>query len=119
MPRSRAEIKAEIEAEATRLIDALLDWTDQAEAPTLTEIEDEVLKLRQQFAEKLAAAAVDRQASTEPLTVTVVRWAAWRPVDGGVGGKLGLNSLSTVTESGFHCLPAEPARYSLAIAEVV
>jgi uncharacterized protein with PIN domain len=69
MPRSRAEIKAELEAEATRLIDALLDWTDQAEAPTLTEIEDEVLKLRQAFAEKLAAAAVDRQATTDPLTV--------------------------------------------------
>ena len=69
MPRTRAEIKAELEAEATQLIDTLLDWTDQTEAPTLTQIEDEVLKLRQQFAEKLAAAAVDRQATTEPVTV--------------------------------------------------
>lgn len=58
-------------------------------------------------------------ASTEPLTVTVVRWAAWRAAGGGVGGELVLNSLSTVTESGFHCLLAGPARYSLAIAEVV
>jgi uncharacterized protein with PIN domain len=69
MPRTRAEIKVELEAEASRLIDALLDWTDQTQAPTLTQIEDEVLKLRQQFAEKLAAAAVDRQAATDPLTV--------------------------------------------------
>jgi uncharacterized protein with PIN domain len=69
MPRTRAEIKAELEAEAARLIDALLDWTDQTDAPNLTQIEDEVLKLRQQFAEKLAEAAVDRQATTAPLTV--------------------------------------------------
>jgi uncharacterized protein with PIN domain len=69
MPRTRTEIKAELEAEAAQLIDALLDWTDQTEAPDLTQIEDQVLKLRQQFAEKLAEAAVDRQATTAPLIV--------------------------------------------------
>jgi hypothetical protein len=69
MSRTRAEIRAELQAEAERLIDALLDWTDQTEAPNLTQIEDEVLKLRQQFAEKLAEAAVDVQATAEPLTV--------------------------------------------------
>ena len=69
MARPRAEIKAELQAEAERLIDALLDWTDQTEAPNLTQIEDEVLKLRQQFAEKLAAAVVARQATSDPLTV--------------------------------------------------
>jgi uncharacterized protein with PIN domain len=69
MPRTRAELKAELQAEAERLIDALLDWTDLTDAPDLTAIEDEVLKLRQQFAEKLAEAAVDRQAAVEPLTV--------------------------------------------------
>jgi hypothetical protein len=69
MPRTRAELKAELQADAERLIDALLDWTEQTDAPDLTAIEDEVLKLRQQFAEKLAEAAVDRQATAEPLTV--------------------------------------------------
>jgi uncharacterized protein with PIN domain len=67
MSRPRAEMKAELLAEAERLIEALLDWTDQTEAPNLTQIEDEVLKLRQQFAEKLAEAAVDAQAATAPL----------------------------------------------------
>ena len=66
MPRTRAEIKADLQAEAERLIDALLDWTDQTEAPNLTQIEDEVLKLRQQFAEKLAEAAVEGQATADP-----------------------------------------------------
>ena len=69
MPRSRTELKAELQAEAERLIDALLDWTEQTEAPDLTQIEDEVLKLRQQFAEKLAAAAVEKQPATAPLSV--------------------------------------------------
>ena len=69
MPRTHAELKAELQTEAERWIDALLDWTERTEAPDLTAIEDEVLKLRQQFAEKLAEAAVDRQASVEPLTV--------------------------------------------------
>ncbi len=69
MPRSRAEVKTELEAEAARLIEALLDWTDKTDAPNLTQIEDEVLKLRQQFAEKLAEAAVERQAATDPVTV--------------------------------------------------
>src|SRR4051812_27842155 len=69
MPRTRAEVKAELEAEAARLIDALLDWTEQTEAPNLTQIEDEVLKLRQEFAEKLADAAVEQQATTSPVTV--------------------------------------------------
>jgi len=69
MPRTRAEMKAELQMEAERLIEALLDWTDQTDAPDLTAIEDEVLKLRQQFGEKLAAVAVAQQPTAEPLTV--------------------------------------------------
>ena len=69
MPRPRAELQAELEAEAARLIAAMLDWTEQTDAPDLTAIEDEVLKLRQQFGEKLAAVAVGQQPTTAPLTV--------------------------------------------------
>jgi hypothetical protein len=69
MPKTRAEMKAELQVEAERLIEALLDWTDQTDAPDLTAIEDEVLKLRQQFGEKLAAAVVEQQPSTAPLTM--------------------------------------------------
>ena len=69
MPKTRAEMKAELQVEAEHLIDALLDWTDQADAPDMTAIEDEVLKLRQQFGEKLAAAVVEQQPTTALLTV--------------------------------------------------
>ena len=73
MPKTRAEMKAELQVEAERLIDALLDWTDQTDAPDLTAIEDEVLKLRQQFGEKLAAAVVEQQPTTAPLTMPCPR----------------------------------------------
>ena len=69
MPRTRAELKAELKAEAERLIDELLTWTEQVEAPTLTEIEDQILKLRKQFGEKLAEAAVEVQSTAEPILV--------------------------------------------------
>jgi hypothetical protein len=62
-------MKAKLQAEAERLIDDLLDWTDKTDAPNLTQIEDEVPKLRQQFADKVAEAAVDGQAAADTLTV--------------------------------------------------
>lgn len=70
MPRSRTELKAELQAEAERLIEALLTWSEQTEAPDLTAIEDQVLKLRQEFGEKLAEGVMERQPAAEPLTMT-------------------------------------------------
>jgi len=35
MPRTQAELKTELEAEAARLIDEVLAWNEQAQAPTL------------------------------------------------------------------------------------
>lgn len=69
MPGTRVEWKAELQAEAERVIEEMLNWTEQTEAPDLTAIEDQVLKLRRQFGEKLAESAVDRQATAAPLMV--------------------------------------------------
>jgi uncharacterized protein with PIN domain len=69
MARTRAEVKAELEAQAAKLIEEALAWDDQTEAPSLMEIEDQVLKFRKRFGEKLAEALAERQASVEPLTV--------------------------------------------------
>lgn len=69
MPHTHAELKAELEAEAARLIEETLAWNDQAEAPTLTDIEEQVLKFRKALGERLAQALVETQPSVEPVLV--------------------------------------------------
>ena len=69
MPRTRAELKAELEAEAAQLIEEALAWNDQADAPTLTDIEDQVLKFRKVLGERLAQALVEAQPTVEPVLV--------------------------------------------------
>jgi hypothetical protein len=94
MPRTRAEVKAELEAEAARLIEESLAWNDQAEAPTLTEIEEQVLKFRKALGERLAQALVEAQPSVEPVLVRCPecgrpmhqkRRRQWRRVESRVG----------------------------------
>lgn len=69
MPRSPAELKAELQAQAAQLIEELFAWNEQAQAPTLAEIEEQVLRLRKRFGEQLAQAVVHSQPAVEPVTV--------------------------------------------------
>jgi uncharacterized protein with PIN domain len=66
MKRKRAAVKAELLKKAELLIDELLDWNDQTQAPDLTQIEDVVLKLRKQLGEQMALAVIDSQATKRP-----------------------------------------------------
>ena len=67
MKRTRAEIKADLTKLADEVIDELLDWTDDTAAPTLTQIEDVVLKLRLRLSERMAQAVIESQASVRPV----------------------------------------------------
>ena len=66
MKLSRAQKRAKLEKVAAELIESLLDWDEENEAPNLTEIEDEVLELRQRFGEVLAETVVEGQESQQP-----------------------------------------------------
>jgi uncharacterized protein with PIN domain len=67
MGRSRQEKKAELMQAAEGLIDELLDWDEQAEAPTLTEIENVILKLRQQMGQQMAEEVLRGQEARTPV----------------------------------------------------
>lgn len=64
MKLSRAELKAKLMADLEMKVDELLDWNEQNQKPTLTQIEDAVLKMRKQVGEGAANALVANQGST-------------------------------------------------------
>lgn len=67
MNDTRTELKAELMTEAEVLIDELVTWTSDTPAPTLTQIEDIVLKLRQRLSERMALAVIEAQAAVRPV----------------------------------------------------
>lgn len=66
MKRKRAAVKAELLHKAELLIDELLDWNEQAQAPNLTQIEEIVLKLRKQLGEQMALSVIETQENQHP-----------------------------------------------------
>jgi hypothetical protein len=74
MKLSRAELKAKLMAEIEMKVDELLEWNAQHPKPTLTQIEDAVLKMRKQVGEAAANAVVTNQeavsASERPICPT-------------------------------------------------
>jgi hypothetical protein len=67
MKRTREELEAALLAEAKAAIDELLDWHEETEAPTLTQIEDVVLDLRKQIGERMTEVVLEEQEAVRPV----------------------------------------------------
>jgi DNA repair exonuclease SbcCD ATPase subunit len=67
MELTRAQKKAKLQAAAEKLIEQMLDWDETNTRPNLTAIEDEVLKLRQQFGQEMAEVLVEGQEMRQPV----------------------------------------------------
>jgi hypothetical protein len=64
---TRAEMKAQLLAQAEATIDQFLDWVEQTERPNLTQIEDAVLEFRRQVGQAMAETALQAQDATAPV----------------------------------------------------
>ena len=108
----RADLKAELMLQAEVLIDELLAWTADTPAPTLTQIEDVVLKLRQRLSERTPALA---SGASVALAVIGAQEAV-RPVPGPACPTCGRemhykDRKANTVESRVGCLPLERGYY--------
>jgi hypothetical protein len=67
MRRSREELRAGLRAEAEEVIEELLDWHEGSGAPTLDEIEEEILRLRKRLGEHMAETVIEDQEAVRPV----------------------------------------------------
>ena len=66
MPSTRGQRKARLMKEAESVVDKLLDWSDDTPEPTLSQIEEVVLELRQQLSERMAQEVIASQEAKQP-----------------------------------------------------
>lgn len=67
MKRTREERRAALEAKVKELVDELMQWSEETDRPNLTQIEEEILKLRQAMSESMLETVIEDQESQRPV----------------------------------------------------
>jgi hypothetical protein len=67
MKSKRADLKAKLMAQAEAEIEVLLDWHERMAQPTLSEIEEVVLAIRQRLSEAMALTVILDQETKRPV----------------------------------------------------
>jgi len=66
MRKTREQRQSELEAKANEIIQQLLDWTDETEKPNLTQMEDEILALREELSRAMLGSILNAQEGQQP-----------------------------------------------------
>jgi len=67
MGQDRAKRKADLMAKVEALIEAMLKWDEETEAPNFGQLDTEILKLRRAFGEELLKDVVTNQEQVRPV----------------------------------------------------
>ena len=67
MRRSREERQQAMEVKAKEMIEEMMAWSERMDQPNLSQMEDEILKLRQQLGEEMLRTLVEDQESQRPV----------------------------------------------------
>lgn len=71
MKKSREELRQELKQKVEELLEETLDWYEEQEKPTLSEIENEVLSMRQSLSEEVARALIEGQEAKHPAKAPI------------------------------------------------
>jgi uncharacterized protein with PIN domain len=73
MRHTSEQMRAALMRAAEEMADELIEWAEGAERPTLTQIEDQVLKFRRGMSERAAELLIEEQDTASPVQVRCER----------------------------------------------
>jgi len=66
MKKTREELRQELRSKAETLIEEVLDWYEATDAPNMSQIEAEMLAIRQKLGQEMARLIIEGQEATRP-----------------------------------------------------
>ena len=73
MVKSREELRNALTRKAEVLIEEVLDWCEVSEEPNFSEIEEQVLQIRQALSEEMVRLIIEQQESVRPTVAPCCR----------------------------------------------